>query len=80
MFDTASMPDEKTACPHCDPNENPLLCCGVCIFERRRCDKFYPGQRRSEAVEQHLLDNGHRLKVGAATREQLPSKCSGTYP
>ena len=65
LWDTASMPDRDTACSHCDPNENPPLCCGVCQFERRRCDTFYPGQGRSEAVAQHLMDSGYRLKVGA---------------
>lgn len=48
------------ACPH--PPQVPL-CCGPCIFENRRCDQFYPGEGRSEAVSEHLLGSGYQLKV-----------------
>lgn len=58
------MPSRATACAHCDPNQKPPLCCGVCVFEGRRCDAYYPQEGRSEAVAQHLLDSGYRLKVG----------------
>ncbi|PRW50814.1 hypothetical protein C2E21_5439 [Chlorella sorokiniana] len=62
LWDTASMPDRGTACAHCDPNQRPPLCCGVCVFEGRRCDALYLGEGRSEAVAQHLLDSGYRIK------------------
>ena len=68
LWDTASMPDRATSCAHCDPNQRPPLCCGVCVFEGRRCDALYPGEGRSEAVVQHLLDSGYRLKVGSGGR------------
>lgn len=69
LFDTSSMPLRDTACPHCPADEKPPLCCGVCIFESRRCDGFYPGQGRSEAVAQHMLGSGYNLK--ASGRGQL---------
>lgn len=64
LWDTASMPSRATSCAHCDPNQKPPLCCGVCVFEGRRCDAYYPQEGRAEAVAQHLLDSGYRLKVG----------------
>ena len=66
LWDTGSMPDRAAACAHCDPNQKPPLCCGVCVFEGRRCDAFYPGEGRSEAVAQHLGDSGFRLQVGGS--------------
>ncbi|KAL4430006.1 hypothetical protein ABPG77_004376 [Micractinium sp. CCAP 211/92] len=63
LFDTASMPTRDTACPHCPKDENPLLCCGVCIFEDRRCSQFYPGEQRSETTAQLLLDRGFPLRA-----------------
>ena len=64
LFDTASMPKRDDVCTHC-PVEKAPLCCGVCIFENRLCDTFYPGQNKSQAVADFLVSGGHRLRVSA---------------
>ncbi|PSC75638.1 hypothetical protein C2E20_1286 [Micractinium conductrix] len=62
LFDTAAMPSRAQACAGCPKKEKPPLCCGVCIFEDRRCEQLYPGQNRSEATLALLLGAGHRFQ------------------
>ena len=76
LFDTASMPRREQACPHCPDTETPPLCCGVCIFESRLCSTFYPGENRSGAVAQHLLDSGFRLRVSLASSSRAVLCCA----
>ena len=70
LFDTSSMPKRESVCTHC-PVEKAPLCCGVCIFENRLCDTFYPGQNKSQAVVDFLVAGGHRLRVRAAPHPRL---------
>lgn len=44
LFDTESMPLEEDVCSHCPGIfARTILCCGMCQFENRQCNKFYPG-------------------------------------
>lgn len=70
LFDIDSMPTRDTVCPHCPAVEKPPICCGVCIFESRLCEQYYPRQNKSEAVAQQLLDSGYQLRV-----RRLPGCC-----
>ena len=65
LFDVAGMPDEATACSHCqDESSGAVQCCGVCVFDNERCETLYPGENKSAAVAALLMGSGFQLQVG----------------
>jgi hypothetical protein len=76
LFDVAGMPDEDTACSHCQDETNRAVeCCGVCVFDNERCDALYPGENKSAAVAALLMGNGFQLQVGAAAASGTVAHC-----
>lgn len=80
---TEALPTKQESCGHCQApvgdncniTKLPHSCCGVCQFDGRMCGKLYPGEGRSEAAAQRLLQEGYRLHVSEGGNNNAKKWC-----
>lgn len=58
------MANWSAACGHCTKREV-VHCCGVCTFDRERCNSLYPRQDKPKAVADLLMRSGFAVQASA---------------